>query len=115
MKQAASHRSSTARRDAGGDGTAAIVASPNTRADDRRAELVVGRSRCDPRAGTLAKREHDLVLVPYAAAMKNAIAGARLEIVEGEGHEPPLANPGKATPIHGAKNWLPLISNRILH
>jgi hypothetical protein len=35
----------------------------------------------------------------YATAMKNAIPGARLEIVEGEGHELRLANPAKANPI----------------
>jgi pimeloyl-ACP methyl ester carboxylesterase len=46
----------------------------------------------------LLNGEHDLVLLPYATAMKNAISGARLEIVEGEGHELPLANPAKANP-----------------
>jgi hypothetical protein len=30
----------------------------------------------------LLNGEHDLVLLPYATAMKNAISGARLEIVE---------------------------------
>jgi pimeloyl-ACP methyl ester carboxylesterase len=47
----------------------------------------------------LLNGEHDLVLLPYATAMKNAITGARLEIVAGEGHELPLANPAKANPI----------------
>ena len=47
----------------------------------------------------LLNGEHDLVLLPYATAMKNAIPGARLEIVPGEGHELPLANPAKANPI----------------
>ena len=46
----------------------------------------------------LLNGEHDLVLLPYATAMKNAISGARLEVVEGEGHELPLANPAKANP-----------------
>jgi pimeloyl-ACP methyl ester carboxylesterase len=46
----------------------------------------------------LLNGEHDLVLLPYATAMKNAISGARLEIVAGEGHELPLANPAKANP-----------------
>lgn len=43
--------------------------------------------------------EHDLVLLPYATEMKNAIPGARLEIVPGEAHELPLSNPGAANPI----------------
>jgi len=47
----------------------------------------------------LLNGEHDLVLLPYATEMKNAIPGARLEIVPGEGHELPLANPAKANPI----------------
>jgi pimeloyl-ACP methyl ester carboxylesterase len=47
----------------------------------------------------LLNGEHDLVLLPYATEMKNAISGARLEIVPGEGHELPLANPAKANPI----------------
>lgn len=47
----------------------------------------------------LLNGEHDLVLLPYASAMKNAIPGARLEIVAGEGHELPLANPAKANPV----------------
>jgi len=47
----------------------------------------------------LVNGEHDLVLLPYATAMKNAIPGARLEIVAGEGHELPLANPAKANAL----------------
>jgi len=47
----------------------------------------------------LLNGEHDLVLLPYATEMKNAIRGARLEIVKGEGHELPLASPAKANPI----------------
>jgi len=47
----------------------------------------------------LLNGEHDLVLRPYATAMKNAIPGARLEIVKGEAHELPLANPAAANPI----------------
>jgi pimeloyl-ACP methyl ester carboxylesterase len=47
----------------------------------------------------LLNGEHDLVLVPYATAMKNAITGAQLKIVGEEGHELPLANPAKANPI----------------
>jgi len=53
MKQAASHRSSTARRDAGGDGTAAIVASPPL------ADLGAIRAPV-----LLLNGEHDLVLLP---------------------------------------------------
>jgi pimeloyl-ACP methyl ester carboxylesterase len=47
----------------------------------------------------LVNGEHDLVLLPYATAMKNAISGAQLQIVKGEGHELPLASPEKANPI----------------
>ena len=47
----------------------------------------------------LLNGEHDLVLLPYATDMKNAIAGARLEVVRGEGHELPLANPNATNPI----------------
>jgi pimeloyl-ACP methyl ester carboxylesterase len=47
----------------------------------------------------LLNGEHDLILRPYAEEMKNAIPGARLEIVKGEGHELPLANPAVANPI----------------
>jgi pimeloyl-ACP methyl ester carboxylesterase len=47
----------------------------------------------------LLNGEHDLVLLPYATEMKNAIPGARLEIIPGEGHELPLANPAKANPV----------------
>jgi pimeloyl-ACP methyl ester carboxylesterase len=47
----------------------------------------------------LLNGEHDLVLLPYATEMKNAIPGARLEIVPGEAHELPLANPTAANPI----------------
>jgi len=47
----------------------------------------------------LENGEHDLVLLPYATEMKNAIPKARLEIVRGEGHELPLASPAKANPL----------------
>ena len=47
----------------------------------------------------LLNGEHDLVLLPYATDMKNAIPGARLEVVRGEGHELPLANPANGNPI----------------
>jgi pimeloyl-ACP methyl ester carboxylesterase len=47
----------------------------------------------------LLNGEHDLILRPYAEEMKNAIPGARLEIVKGEGHELPLSNPAVANPI----------------
>ena len=47
----------------------------------------------------LLNGEHDLVLLPYATEMKNAIPGARLEIIPGEGHELPLANPAAANPV----------------
>ena len=47
----------------------------------------------------LLNGEHDLVLLPYATEMKNAIPGAQLRVVEGEGHELPLANPAKANAI----------------
>ena len=39
------------------------------------------------------------VLLPYAPEMKNAIPGARLEIVRGQGHELPLADPAEANRI----------------
>jgi pimeloyl-ACP methyl ester carboxylesterase len=44
----------------------------------------------------LVNGEHDLVLQPYAVQMKDAIPGARLEIVKGEDHMLPLANPDAA-------------------
>ena len=47
----------------------------------------------------LENGEHDLILLPYATEMKNAIPGARLEVVRGEGHELPLASPAKANRI----------------
>ena len=47
----------------------------------------------------LENGEHDLVLLPYATAMKNAIPGARLEIVRGQGHELPLSDPAEANPL----------------
>ena len=47
----------------------------------------------------LVNREHDLVLRPYATAMKNAIPGARLEIIPGGTHEVPLADPDAVNPI----------------
>jgi pimeloyl-ACP methyl ester carboxylesterase len=40
----------------------------------------------------LVNGEHDLVRLAHATEMKNAIPGARLEIVAGAGHEAPLAN-----------------------
>jgi pimeloyl-ACP methyl ester carboxylesterase len=43
--------------------------------------------------------EHDLVLLPYATEMKNAIPGARLEIIPGGTHEVPLAAPETVNPI----------------
>jgi pimeloyl-ACP methyl ester carboxylesterase len=45
----------------------------------------------------LENGEHDLVLLPYATEMKNAIPGARLLIVHGLGHELPL-RPAQANP-----------------
>lgn len=47
----------------------------------------------------LENGEHDLVLLPYATMMKNAIPGARLEVVRGQGHELPLADPAEANPL----------------
>jgi pimeloyl-ACP methyl ester carboxylesterase len=47
----------------------------------------------------LLNGEHDLILRPYAEEMKNAIPGARLEIVKGEGHELPMSNPAAVNPI----------------
>ncbi len=47
----------------------------------------------------LENGEHDLVLLPYATEMKNAIPGARLEIVRGQSHELPLASPARANSI----------------
>ena len=44
----------------------------------------------------LENGEHDLVLLPYATAMKEAIPGARLEVVHGQGHELPLSDPQEA-------------------
>jgi pimeloyl-ACP methyl ester carboxylesterase len=41
----------------------------------------------------LINGEHDLVLRSYAIEMKNAIPGARLEIIPGGTHEVPLAQP----------------------
>lgn len=46
----------------------------------------------------LINGEHDLVLLPYATEMKNAIPGARLEIIAGGTHEVPLAQPGVVNP-----------------
>jgi len=47
----------------------------------------------------LINGEHDLVLLPYATEMKNAIPGARLEIIPGGTHEVPLAAPDAVNPI----------------
>lgn len=47
----------------------------------------------------LINGEHDLVLRPYATEMKNAIPGARLEIIPGGTHEVPLAKPDAVNPI----------------
>ena len=47
----------------------------------------------------LINGEHDLVLRPYATEMKNAIPGARLEIIPGATHEVPLAKPDVVNPI----------------
>jgi pimeloyl-ACP methyl ester carboxylesterase len=46
----------------------------------------------------LINGEHDLVLRPYAEEMRAAIPGSRLEIVRGETHMLPLANPDAANP-----------------
>ena len=48
----------------------------------------------------LINGEHDLVLLPYATEMKNAIPGARLEIIPGGTHEVPLGGPGRREPDH---------------
>jgi pimeloyl-ACP methyl ester carboxylesterase len=47
----------------------------------------------------LINGEHDLILLPYATEMKNAIPGARLEIIPGGTHEVPLAKPDAVNPI----------------
>lgn len=47
----------------------------------------------------LINGEHDLVLLPYATDMKNAIPGARLEIIPGGTHEVPMADPDAVNPI----------------
>jgi pimeloyl-ACP methyl ester carboxylesterase len=47
----------------------------------------------------LINGEHDLVLLPYATEMKNAIPGARLEIIPGGTHEVPLGDPDAVNPI----------------
>ena len=39
------------------------------------------------------------MLLPYATAMKNAIPGAQLQMVNGERHELPLARPEEANLI----------------
>ena len=39
------------------------------------------------------------MLLPYATEMKNAIPGARLEIIPGGTHEVPLAAPDAVNPI----------------
>ncbi len=43
--------------------------------------------------------EHDLLLLPYATNMKNAIRGARLEVIAGETHMLPVANPAAVAPL----------------
>jgi pimeloyl-ACP methyl ester carboxylesterase len=40
--------------------------------------------------------EHDTVLLPYATEMKNAIPGSALDVVAGEDHMLPVANPEAA-------------------
>jgi non-heme chloroperoxidase len=47
----------------------------------------------------LINGEHDLVLLPHATEMKNAIPGARLEVIAGGTHEVPLARPEAVNPI----------------
>lgn len=47
----------------------------------------------------LVNGEHDIVLLPYATEMKNAIPGARLEVVAGETHMLPVANPEAVKPL----------------
>jgi len=47
----------------------------------------------------LINGEHDLVLLPYATEMKNAIPGARLEIIPGGTHEVPVADPDAVNPL----------------
>lgn len=47
----------------------------------------------------LINGEHDLVLPAYATEMKNAIPGARLEIIPGGTHEVPLADPDAVNQI----------------
>ena len=47
----------------------------------------------------LINGEHDLILLPYATEMKNAIPRARLEIIPGGTHEVPLADPDVVNPI----------------
>jgi hypothetical protein len=43
----------------------------------------------------LLNGDHELVLLPYATAMKNAIPGSRLEIVKGNEQELPPASPAR--------------------
>jgi pimeloyl-ACP methyl ester carboxylesterase len=47
----------------------------------------------------LVNGEHDLVLLPYATEMKNAIPGSRIEIIPGATHEVPVADPDSVNPI----------------
>lgn len=47
----------------------------------------------------LVNGEHDLVRIEHATEMKNAIAGARLEIIAGAGHEAPLAQADKVNAL----------------
>ena len=47
----------------------------------------------------LINGEHDLVLLPYATEMKDAIPGARLEIISGGTHEVPLGDHDAVNPI----------------
>jgi pimeloyl-ACP methyl ester carboxylesterase len=47
----------------------------------------------------LVNGEHDVVSLAHAMEMKNAIPGARLEIIPGEDHMVPLANPEVLKPL----------------
>jgi len=47
----------------------------------------------------LINGEHDLVLLPYATEIKNAIPASRLEIIAGGTHEVPVADPDAVNPI----------------
>lgn len=47
----------------------------------------------------LINGEHDIVLLSHATEIQHAIPGARLEIIPGEKHEVPLANPAAVNPM----------------